>query len=252
MVQRKDNRRKRGFVPASLDKIASWGRSLAEYIRMFDLTEANLGLHILDCAAGPASFNAEMHGRGHAVISCDPIYAFSAAEIARRIKQARAAIRKSTEAHRDNFVWTEYGSIESLARIRMAAMKQFLADLPLGLAEGRYRTSELPALPFRDLEFDLALCSHFLFTYSDALPLEFHLGAIREMCRVASEARIFPLLPSFGTARSPHAELIIRQLSAEGYRCEIRRVPYEFQRGGNETLCVHRDGGRREPGAERP
>jgi len=238
-------------VPTSLDKVVPWGRSLAEYIRMFDLSEADLGMRILDCAGGPASFNAEMCRRGHLVISCDPIYASSAAEISRRIKRTRAAIRKATEAHRDNFVWTEYGSIDNLAKIRMEAMRQFLADLPMGLADGRYRTSELPALPFREREFDLALCSHFLFTYSDALTLDFHLAAIREMCRVASEARIFPLLPSFDTAHSPHVKPVVRELSAEGHRCEIRRMPYEFQRGGNEMLCVIQGGGRRDPDGER-
>jgi len=71
------------------------------------------------------------------------------------------------------------------------------------------------------------------------------------MCRVASEVRTFPLLPSFGAAHSSHVEPVVRQLSAEGYRCEIRRVPYEYQRGGNEMLCVIQGGGRRDPDGER-
>lgn len=234
-------------MPENLDKIVPWGRSLGEYVRMFDLTDTDLQSRILDCAGGPASFNAEMHRRAHGpagqdgtVVSCDPIYEFSAAEIARRIKQTRGKIRKATEAHRDNFVWKEFGSIGNLAKIRTDAMKQFLADLPLGLAQGRYCIAELPALPFPDREFDLALCSHFLFTYSEILPLDFHLASLRELCRVAAEARIFPLLPSFGDAHSPHIAPVLRQLTAEGYRCEIRRVPYEFQHGGNEMLRLYR------------
>lgn len=131
-------------------------------------------------------------------------------------------------------------SPEHVGQIRMAAMKQFLADLPIGLAEGHYRAAELPALPFRGAEFDLALCSHFLFTYSDILSLEFHLASIRELCRVAGEARIFPLLPNFGSAHSPHVAAIVSQLTAESYRCELKRVPYEFQKGGNEMLRVSR------------
>lgn len=227
-------------MAVTLDKVVPWGRSLEEYVRMFDLSASDLQSRILDCAAGPASFNAEMHQRGQRTICCDPIYEFSAAEIAHRIDETRDTMLKTTEAHRDNFVWTEYRSAENLGKIRMNAMRQFLADLPLGLAEGRYRTAELPSLPFCDREFDLALCSHFLFTYSDVLTLDFHLASVRELCRVAAEARIFPLLPSFGTAHSPHVAPVVRQLTAEGYRCEIRRVPYEFLCGANQMLCASR------------
>jgi len=122
----------------------------------------------------------------------------------------------------------------------MAAMEQFLADYLNGLSEGRYRVAELPALPFRDTEFDLALCSHFLLTYSDLFSLEFHIQSVRELCRVACEARIFPLLPNFANAHSPHLAPLMRALSAEGYRCEIVRVPYEFIKGGHEMLRVSR------------
>jgi SAM-dependent methyltransferase len=215
-----------------------WGRSLDEYVRMFDLRESDLARRILDCAAGPAAFNAEMHRRGRAVISCDPIYEFSAAEIAKRIDGAYDAILKATERNCEKFVWRAIDSPEHLGKLRMDAMKQFLADFPIGLPQGRYRAGELPSLPFRDREFDLALCSHFLFTYSDILTLEFHLASIRELCRVAGEARIFPLLPSFGDAHSPHVAAVVSQLGAEAYRCELRRVPYEFQKGGNEMLRV--------------
>lgn len=227
-------------MAVTLDKVVPWGRSLDEYVRMFDLSASDPQSRILDCAAGPASFNVEMHRRGRTVVSCDPIYEFSAAEIARRIDETRDTMLKTTEAHRNNFVWHEFKTLQNLGKIRMQAMSQFLADYPSGLAQGRYRTAELPALPFCDREFDLALCSHFLFTYSEILTLDFHLASIRELCRVAAEARIFPLLPSFGTAHSPHVESVVRQLTAEGYRCEIRRVPYEFLCGANQMLCASR------------
>jgi hypothetical protein len=41
-----------------LDQVVPWGRSLSEYVRMFDLSPADLQSRILDCAGGPASFNA--------------------------------------------------------------------------------------------------------------------------------------------------------------------------------------------------
>jgi hypothetical protein len=227
-------------MPIDLDQVMPWGRSLDEYSRMFDLGERQLSGRILDCAGGPASFNCEMHRGGHTVVSADPIYQFSASEIAQRIEETRDTILRKTVESRENFVWDEMRSIERLAEIRMRAMKLFLGDFPDGLSQGRYQVAELPQLPFRDGEFDLALCSHFLFTYSDLLSLEFHLASVREICRVAGEARIFPLLPSFGDAHSRHLAPLVAQLTTAGYRCEIRRVPYEFQKGGNEMLRVFR------------
>jgi SAM-dependent methyltransferase len=221
-----------------LSKIVPWGRSLDEYARMFALSPADLESRILDCGAGPSSFNAEVTARGGRVVSCDPIYEFSADEIRQRVHETCPMMIAGAETHREKFVWREFESPERLGKIRMAAMERFLADYPNGLREGRYRVGELPALPFRDAEFDLVLCSHFLSTYSDLLPLEFHVESVRELCRVAREARIFPLVQNFASERSPHLAPLIEELSAHGYRCEIVRVPYEFQRGGNEMLRV--------------
>jgi SAM-dependent methyltransferase len=227
-------------MAATLDKAVPWGRTFDEYVRMFDLSPDDLDLRILDCAAGPAAFAVEMHRRGRSAVACDPIYQFSAAEIARRVEETRATILKMTYETRERFVWREIESVEHLGQIRMGAMKQFLDDLPQGTSEGRYLVAGLPALPFRGGEFDLALCSHFLFTYSDLFTVAFHLDSIREMCRVAGEARIFPLLPSFGSERSPHVQPVVCELRAAGYHHEIRKVPYEFIKGGNEMLRVRR------------
>ena len=41
----------------------------------------------------------------------------------------------------------------------MAVVNRFLADLPGGLAEARYRTDELPRLAFGEEAFGLAFCS---------------------------------------------------------------------------------------------
>ena len=227
-------------MPVTLEQTVPWGRSLEEYVRMFELAARHLDSRILDCAAGPASFNAEMHARGRDMISCDPIYRFSEAEIAKRIEETYPVILEKTRQSQANFLWHETKSPEDLGTIRMAAMGRFLADFSAGLAEGRYCVAALPSLPFSERQFDLALCSHFLFTYSHLLTLEFHVEAIRELCRVARETRIFPLVPNFGKDRSLHVEAVSKRLGAEGYSCEIRRVPYEFQKGGNEMLRVAR------------
>jgi hypothetical protein len=208
---------------------------------MFDLKASDLHLKILDCAAGPASFNAELHELGARVVSCDPIYQFSATDIAQQIDKTSEAILDATRETQDNFVWQHVHSVEHLGELRQRVMKQFLEDFPSGVQQRRYRIGELPRLPFSSGEFDLSLCSHFLFTYSNVLSLEFHLDAIRDLCRVAAEVRVFPLIGQFGTEYSPHVPEVLSRLAAQGFRCEVKQVPYEFQKGGNEMMCVRRN-----------
>lgn len=221
-----------------LDQIVPWGRSLSEYIQMFDLTESDLQSKILDCGSGPASFNVEMTQLGQSVTSCDPIYQFSTEQIQQRINQTYDVILTKVEATQDNFVWTNFRSPEEMGQSRMNSMQKFLADFDLGLQQKRYLNVELPKLPFADREFDLALCSHLLFLYSDQLSLEFHLSSIVEMCRVAPEVRIFPLLLNMTGEPSPFIEPVMDSLKERGYQVNLRQVPYEFQRGGNQMLQV--------------
>jgi hypothetical protein len=56
------------------------------------------------------------------------------------------------------------------------------------------RTCTPPDLPFRDDVFELALCSHLLFTWSDAFDEEWHRQALADLLRVAREVRVFPLV----------------------------------------------------------
>ncbi|MEC4814585.1 MAG: SAM-dependent methyltransferase [Scytonema sp. PMC 1069.18] len=221
-----------------LDEVVPWGRSLQEYIQIFDLSTDDLQRKILDCAGGPASFNTEMTQLGHSVVSCDPIYQFSADEIAQRIEETYHVMLQKVKITQQNFVWTIYQSPKHLGQVRIAAMSQFLEDFPQGLLEGRYKVAELPSLSFKTQQFDLALCSHLLFTYSDQLSLEFHLSAILEMCRVATEGRIFPLLMNITGEPSPFLQPVMKELEERGYSAEVRQVPYEFQKGGNQLLRV--------------
>ncbi len=221
----------------TLDRIVPWGRSLEEYVGMFDLTEDDLKLRILGCGDGPASFNSEMHARGHHVVSVDPIYQFRAEQIASRIDAAYKEIMASLRPNQEAFVWETIRSPEELGAIRMTAMRKFLADFEQGQNEGRYRLAELPELPFADQEFDLALCSHFLFLYSDHLSLDFHRKAIKAMGRVAKEIRIFPLL-DLGGNKSPYVDPILSEMKKAGDMIEIQEVLYEFQRGGNQMIRI--------------
>lgn len=219
----------------TLDSVVPWGRSFAEYVSMFSLSEADLAGRILGCADGPASFQAEAHARGIRVTSVDPLYRFSAPEIESRIHATCPSVVEQLRQNRDQFVWEHLDSPEYVGEVRIAAMQQFLRDFPQGKAEGRYRAEGLPALSFGEGAFDLALCSHFLFLYSEQFPLSFHLSAVRELGRVAGEVRIFPLVSLSGEI-SPHLAPVREMLTREGWNVETERVPYEFQRGGNEML----------------
>ena len=114
-------------------------------------------------------------------------------------------------------------------------MRTFLDDYDAGEAAGRYVEASLPSLLFNDGAFDLALCSHFLFLYSAQFDEAFHRASIRELCRVAREVRIFPLLTLAG-ARSPFVDACIAEARGVGWQAGIETVDYEFQRGGNEML----------------
>jgi len=224
-------------VAFRLDEIVPWGRLFEEYEAMFGLTGYHLAGHILGCGDGPAGFNAAASRRGHRVISCDPIYQLSAAEIDRRIRETYPIIMERVRNNPEGFVWKSIRSPEHLGETRMTAMRQFLEDYARGRTDGRYVNAALPALPFPDRAFDLALCSHLLFTYSDNLSFDFHLAALLEMCRLAEEVRVFPTLNIDGSP-SIHLEPAVSALRKRGYRVELVPVDYEFQRGANRTLCI--------------
>jgi hypothetical protein len=223
----------------TIDSVYPWGRSFDEYRRMFALTDADLKGPIAGCGDGPASFNAEMFERGHRVISFDPLYQFAAGEIRRRIEVTYPRLVEWVRHNRAAFVWDATRSPGELGRIRMAAMDRFLADYEAGRTQGRYVVASLSHLPVADRRFDLALCSHFLFLYGEQFPLAFHIDALLEMTRIATEVRVFPLLDLAGRP-SCHLEPVMAALGERGFSVVVERVPYEVQRGGDQMLRVAR------------
>ena len=218
----------------TLNTIVPWGRNLAEYQAMFQLTDQDLQSRILGCGDGPSSFNAEATQLGTEVISIDPVYQFSREQIRSRIDEVAAEVMAQVRLHQNNFVWESIPTLEALESIRMEAMGRFLEDYP---HTRRYRCESLPHLSFDDQQFDLALSSHFLLLYSEALDFNFHLEAILEMLRVAKEVRIFPIVDLTHT-RSKHLDTLIERLEQHHYQCDIIPTAYEFQRGANEMLRI--------------
>jgi hypothetical protein len=192
------------FTP---NDVAPWARTFDEYVAMFALSDADRSRSILGCGDGPSSFNSEATANGMRVVSVDPIYDLRAEEIQSRIDSTTATTQK------------------------------FLADYPEGLTQGRYVTGAVPELPFMDSTYDLALCSHFLFLYSQQHDAAIALAAIRELCRVAEEVRIFPLL-ELGSVPSRHLPAVTASLRELGFQVDRVPVTYEIQKGGNEMMRI--------------
>ncbi|MBE7385264.1 MAG: SAM-dependent methyltransferase [Leptolyngbya sp. SIO1E4] len=222
-----------------LDAVVPWGRTLEEYRRMFNLSAADLGRKILGCGDGPASFNAEMAALGHSVVSIDPIYQFSAEQIEQRVRATYDPIISQAKQNAHRYVWTQFQDADGLGQARLAAMEIFLADYEVGKAAGRYLNQSLPQLALPEDAYDLCVCSHLLFLYSEQLSLDFHLSSIDELLRVALEVRIFPLL-TLDCAPYPYLERVIQALSSRGFGVSVEPVSYEFQKGGNQMLKIRR------------
>ncbi len=204
---------------------------------MFALSGDDLRKRFLGCGDGPANFNRVMTRQGRHVISADPVYRFSAEEIRSRIGKTFEEVMEQTRNNKDDFVWKHIPSVEELGRVRMTAMNDFLSDYATGQNDGRYVEAGLPVLPFNDDQFDIALCSHFLFLYSEQLSEDFHVRSIKELCRVSTETRIFPLL-ELGAKKSRHLDTVVGRLKDDGLIVHIEKVPYEFQKGGNEMMRI--------------
>ena len=226
-------------MPVKLNNVVPWGRSLDEYRLMFSLTSDDLQKKIIGCGDGPASFNAEMTKLGKHVVSFDPVYAFSREEIASRFEESINPVMNQVRASPEAWVWKYHRDSEHLLMNRRKALDLFLDDFEKGKTEGRYELAEFPALQYADQEFDLAVCSHFLFLYSAHFSYDFHLSSILEMCRISNEVRIFPVL-TLEQERSSYLAPIIAHIKSLGMSAEIRAVDYELQKNGNEALFIKR------------
>jgi hypothetical protein len=222
-----------------LEQVVPFGRSLDEYIQIFNLTEQDLQKTILGVADGPASFNAEGTELGYQITSIDPLYTFTVNQIRHRFNQVVDGIIEQVRNTPDDWVWTYHSSPDGLRKNRQRALEIFCQDYETGKAEKRYQAGELPELGYGDREYELGLCSHFLFLYSDHFDADFHFNSVCEMLRVCQEVRIFPLL-TLMLNPSPHLKPILSRLTEMGYHCEIEKVSYELQRGGNEMLSISR------------
>jgi hypothetical protein len=209
-------------------------RSAAEYHAMFDLTPGDLAGPVLDCGAGGSSLAADTEG---GVVAVDPAYVLGRHDLAVRVRAGLRDGDRIIDAHADRFDWRWYGGPARRAEMRRAAADRFLSDL--GERPHRYLAGALPNLPLASGRFDLVLCSHLLFTWSDRLDEDWHRRAIDELVRVARrQVQIFPLVVQATAESVAFLDVLRTELRAAGHRCDVRQVPYMFQRGADHMLVI--------------
>lgn len=220
-----------------LENVVPWGRSIEEYKVIFSLSEADLKKSILGCGDGPASFNAELTALGGKVVSVDPTYQFNSEQLQIRISEVYDEVIPQMHLNKEKYIWKSIPSVDALGKIRMSAMRKFLEDYDDGKEEGRYIHDSLPQLNFKNLQFELALCSHYLFLYSEHVSRDEHIKSIKELCRVAKEVRVYPLITLNGDV-SPHLNEVISLLKTLNISVSLVDVKYQFQKGATQMLVI--------------
>ncbi len=210
---------------------------------MFGLSDVDLTGEILDCAAGGASFVAEL-GPEAGAVAVDPAYARPDAELAAALAQDTSRCAGIAVEHADDFVWDWYETPQRRDRMRAAAAARFLADR--AARPERYRAGSLPDLPFPDSRFDLVLCSHLLFTWADPLDLDWHAAAVDELLRVArGEVRLYPLVRRGAGEPVAFLPALRDRVRDAGHRWTGHPVDFRFQRRAGVVARIVKGGGGR-------
>jgi len=211
-------------------------RSFAEYVAFFALDPDRLPRRVLDCSAGTSGFVAGARARGSDAVAVDPAYRQGLDELAETARAGAVGGSTMVADHRDRFSFEWYGSPARQHELRATALESFLADRRAH--PGHYVASALPHLPFADGSFDLAVCSHLLFTWANVFDMAWHEAALREMARVATEVRVFPLVHQ--GSGEPVGFLGALRERLTHVETGIVTVPYAFQVGADEMLLVSR------------
>lgn len=231
----------------ALPKTHFFGRTLAEYRRLFalrDTHELRPGARVLDVAAGPSSFTAEATRLGVGATAVDPQYGARPDSLALLARSDHARVAAQMRAKPDLFRPDPAGfsDLETAIVERGTAAERFLADYENGFLHGRYVGAALPRLPFADASFDLTLCAHLLFLHAGLFDHEFHLAACRELLRVTrpgGEVRLHPLCGGDGR-EYPHLPRLLAELTTEGVAAKRVPVRGAFFHAADATLVLIR------------
>ncbi|MDF1678332.1 MAG: hypothetical protein P1U32_06515 [Legionellaceae bacterium] len=216
-----------------------WGHHVSDYQEMFDLSDKMLTQTVLEYGCGASAVNAELHAKQCTkMVSVDPLFGPPKSELAAEITQCFDERVAQVLSDPSQFNVDGYGGMDAFLSYRRKGMDLFLEDYEKGLSEGRYKAMPSDAtLPFDDFAFDLALSSHYLFAASNEQSVDFHLQAIRELARVAKEARIFPLIEREGTPSELIGPVLLG-LQQANFGAEVREVSCALYPEGNAMLRV--------------
>ncbi|MFE9663960.1 hypothetical protein [Streptomyces sp. NPDC005955] len=216
-------------------------RPHAQYLAQFALTDTDLRIGpVLDCPGGASDFTATLRGRGIAATAVDPCYGLRPAELALVLEAEHRRVVAWTSAQPGRFPLTPDGVWEQAPSWRRTSAR-FLADYTADRREGtgRYLAAGLPALPFPDHHFALAVSGFLLFTYPEHFDTAFHLAAVTELLRVARQVRLHPLNSTDGTPY-PGLDHLLRTLhgSHPGLRHRIVPVTGQSDHRDDRTLIL--------------
>ncbi len=243
MDKKPDNNSFRNTNRFQLDRVAFYGRTLSEYLKMFridDTDHLKRYNRILDCPSGASSFVAEANNKyGVKTVGCDPLFDKDSRILQKQGEEDIEYVVKRVSLAPNLYNWNFYSSLEELRNYRKLALEQFISDYNFGRERKRDVKAELPKLPFDDKSFDLVLSGHFLFTYSHKFEFSFILSSIIELFRVCSrEVRIYPLQKSSSEPYEHMTDLLNTLRKQYGITYNIVPVPFEFQKGSNKMLCL--------------
>ena len=210
-------------------------RMLVDYIDAFG--DFRGGQNILDVASGLSSFHREAEMLGLNVTAVDPAYARPPEALLNDYRRAIETLPKRWCHAPDTFMDIHPDVLRERLLQEESQAIVTAANLPVRLRTGQAIIAALPNLPFVDHQFDVALCSHFLFLYDRIFNLDFHIAAIEEMIRVAKTVMIFPLISLSTGLTSPLVSEITRYF---GDRCAIEPAKNAFRRHANTRLVITR------------
>src|SRR3989338_6988132 len=168
--------------------IATWIYDFNDYRQMYDLTEQDLQKSIVDFAQGVGCFNAQATKRGVRVTSVDQTYGMSEKEMRVHaqtyLQKVIAELRRMPERVKD----TSGEKLQAIANCWRNTEEIFLKDYAIGKKQNRYQSVQSLPLPYQAHQFDLALCTDFIFHH--LLESEAIYVIIKELSRVAGEVRI--------------------------------------------------------------
>ena|SRR5437867_959873 len=218
---------------SQLNRIAFYGRTFSEYLKMFginDLISLKKYDAILDCPSGASSFVAEATQYGINAVGCDPLFCKDTKVLSEQGKTDIEYVVQRVSETPDQYNWDFYISLDKLREFRKLALRQFISDYAEGVKDKRYVEGELPKLPFGDKIFELVLSGHFLFTYSHKFDYRFILSYLLELFRVSSrEIRIYPIQKSSLEAYEHMPKLLDTLKGKYGISYDIVTVPFDFQ-----------------------